>query len=107
MSAVEFRTRLQVMLSYLVWRVSEDLGNTAFGESKINGDRLEPLRDATKAHFLWTTAAEPQEAITELRLAEETDTHFSPQFRSGNRSVVASSRNSLIKALRPKRPVYL
>lgn len=76
MSAVEFRTRLQVMLSYLVWKVSEDLGNTAFGESKINGDRLEPPRDATKAHFLWTTAAEPQEAITELRWLRR-QTHIS------------------------------
>lgn len=50
-----------------VWKVSEDLGNTTIGESRLNGDRLEPLRDATKAHFLWTTAAEPQKAITELR----------------------------------------
>ncbi|CAO2617152.1 SH2B adapter protein 1 [Lemmus lemmus] len=28
---------------------------------------MESLSDATKAHFLWTTAAEPQEAIPELR----------------------------------------
>lgn len=64
------------MLSYLVWKVSEDLGNTTIRESKINSDRVEPLRDSTKAHFLWTTAAEPQEAITELRWLRR-QTHMS------------------------------